>query len=130
MLTTFLSPDAGPNRAVDAAHAAVTSSSLQKGLQSAQGVVYNITGDANLQLYEVAQVSEIIHSHVGGFARANVLFAASSDKSMEGKLQVTVVAAGLPEPRLLPAERKGQTSRATRLVGASKRSSSIMWNSR
>jgi cell division GTPase FtsZ len=123
-------PSAGPGRASAAAQAALASSSLLKGLRSAQGVVYSISGDTSLSLYEVAEISEIVQAHVGGFAKANVLFAASADEHMQGRVQVTVIAAGLPEARLIPAEKGRQMARATMVVGASRRSSSIMWSTR
>lgn len=127
---TWVPPSAGPGRASAAAQAALASSSLSKGLQSAQGVVYSMSGDPSLSLYEVAEISEIVQAHVGGFAKANVLFAASTDEHMQGRVQVTVIAAGLPEARLIPAEKGRQMARATMVVGSSRRSSSIMWSTR
>ncbi|GAQ84627.1 tubulin/FtsZ domain containing protein [Klebsormidium nitens] len=120
----------GPERASEAAHAAVASPALQRSMETAQGVMYSITGDASLQLYEIAEISEIIHSHVGGFARANVLFAASADASMAGRVLVSVIAAGLPEPRIVPVNLKQQTGARSQGARLSKRSSSILWSSR
>ncbi|GBG87030.1 hypothetical protein CBR_g44487 [Chara braunii] len=86
----------GQDRARTAAKAAVSSPLLQKSLQDAKAVVYSVTGDSSMSLYEVTAVSEVIYNVVDD-ANAHVVFAANTDESMNGQVQVVVIAAGLSQ---------------------------------
>jgi len=52
----------GDNRAVEAAHAAISSPLLDDvSISGAQGVLVNITGGPTMSLFEVEEATEIIH---------------------------------------------------------------------
>jgi cell division protein FtsZ len=83
----------GENRAVEAAHAAISSPLLEDvSIGGAQGVLVNITGGRSLSLVEVDEATEIIHEHAG--EDANVILGAVVDESMDDDIMVTVIATG------------------------------------
>jgi len=82
----------GQNRCVEAAQAAVTSPLLEVSIEGAKGVLYVITGAANLTLSEVSQAAELIASSVD--PSANIIFGVTLDPSMNNEVRVTLVATG------------------------------------
>jgi cell division protein FtsZ len=83
----------GENRAVEAAHAAISSPLLEDvSIGGAQGVLVNITGGPSLSLVEVDEATEIIHEHAG--EDANVILGAVIDENMDEEIMVTVIATG------------------------------------
>jgi len=83
----------GENRAVEAAHSAISSPLLDGvSIAGAQGVLVNITGGAELSLNEVDEANTIIIEAAGD--DANVIFGAVIDDSMGDELMVTVIATG------------------------------------
>jgi cell division protein FtsZ len=101
----------GPNRAVEAAQAAVSSPLLEDiSIAGAEGVLVNITGGRDLTLHEVNEASQIVTQAAG--EEANVIFGSVIDPNMEGELQITVVATGFghTEPRLRAVERAREAS--------------------
>ncbi|MGA9115908.1 MAG: cell division protein FtsZ [Bacteroidota bacterium] len=83
----------GENRAVEAAHAAISSPLLEDvSISGAQGVLVNITGGPSMALVEVDEATEIIHEAAG--EEANVILGAVIDDSMEEEVMVTVIATG------------------------------------
>eukprot|EP00466_Bigelowiella_natans_P014059 jgi/Bigna1/92991/estExt_fgenesh1_pm.C_1360003 len=86
----------GKNRAQDAALAAVTSPLLDFPIQQAKGVVYTVTGNKDMSLTEVAQVSNVIQKMVG--QDANVIFGALIDENMGDEMSVIVVATNFEDP--------------------------------
>ena len=85
----------GPDRAEAAALAATSAPLIQRSVERATGIVYNITGGRDLTLAEVNRVSEV----VTGLAdpAANVIFGAVVDDRYEGELHVTIIATGFAE---------------------------------
>jgi cell division protein FtsZ len=79
----------GKSRARDAALQAIGS----LGLEDARGIVFTITGGADLTLREVNTAAEVIYEVVD--PNANIIFGAVVDESMEEKMQVSIIAAGL-----------------------------------
>lgn len=85
----------GENRTVDAARAATNSPLLETSIEGAQGVLINVTGGADLGLFEVNEAAEI----VAGFADpdANIIFGAVIDENINDQVRVTVIATGFKQ---------------------------------
>ncbi len=91
----------GPNRATEAAQAAVSSPLLEDvSIAGAEGVLVNITGGRDLTLHEVNEAAAVVVGTAG--EDANVIFGAVIDPNMEGEMMITVIATGFgqTEPRL------------------------------
>ena len=83
----------GPNRAVEAATAAVQSPLLEDvSISGAEGVLVNITGGRDLTLHEVNEAASVVVNAAG--EEANVIFGSVIDPNMDGELMITVVATG------------------------------------
>lgn len=82
----------GENRAAEAARTAISSPLLETSIEGARGVLLNITGDANLGLYEVNEAAAIIQQAVD--PEANIIFGAVIDESLHDEIRVTVIATG------------------------------------
>ena len=80
----------GPNRAMDAANAAITSPLLESPIQNAKRVVFNICGSTNLRLSEINAASEVIYRNCD--PNANIIFGALVDPSMNDSVSITVLA--------------------------------------
>ena len=96
----------GPNRAVEAAQAAVSSPLLEDvSIAGAEGVLVNITGGRDMTLFEVNEAASVVTNAAG--EDANVIFGSVIDPNMDGDLMITVIATGFgrTEPRPRSAER-------------------------
>jgi len=83
----------GPNRAVDAAVAAMASPLLEAGaIDGARGILINITGSSSLKLNEVNEASSIIQN--AAHEDANIIFGAVQDETMGDEVKITVIATG------------------------------------
>jgi cell division protein FtsZ len=82
----------GEHRAADAAQKAIASPLLETTIEGARGVIFNITGGLDLSMYEVNEAAEMISRAVD--SDAQIIFGASIDPTMQGKVRVTVLAAG------------------------------------
>lgn len=82
----------GENRAVDAAKAAISSPLLETSIEGATGVLLNITGGADLGLYEVHDAAAVITE--AAEPDANIIFGAVIDDSIQDEVRVTVIATG------------------------------------
>ncbi len=98
----------GDNRAVEAAHAAISSPLLEGvSIAGAQGILVNITGGKNMTLYEVDEATKIIYEAAG--ADANVILGTVIDEKVSDEISVTVIATGfnrkaaLASPGVKPA---------------------------
>jgi len=91
----------GPQRAQEAAHAAVSSPLLDDvSISGAQAVLVNVTGGSDLTLHEVSEVAGIVSAQAG--AEANIYFGAVIQNEMEGQLSVTVIATGFGKQKQQP----------------------------
>jgi len=81
----------GDNRASDAARIAVSSPLLDVSMDGAKGVLLIITG-ADYTLFEVNEAAQIVQE--AAEPDANIIFGAVIDESMQGDLQITVIATG------------------------------------
>jgi cell division protein FtsZ len=87
----------GEHRAADAAQKAIASPLLETTIEGARGVIFNITGGPDMAMYEVNEAAEMISRAVD--SDAQIIFGASIDPTMTGKVRVTVLAAGFGAPR-------------------------------
>ena len=87
----------GPNRAMAAANAAISSPLLEDAsVKGARGVIINVTGGPDLSLVEVSEASVVIQE--AAHEDANIIFGAVVDPKMEGKVKITVIATGFDRP--------------------------------
>ncbi len=83
----------GETRAVDAAHAAVSSPLLDVTIDGATGVLFNVTGGTDLTLHEVNEAARVIREMA--HPDVNLIFGAVMDPEMEDAgVQITVIATG------------------------------------
>jgi cell division protein FtsZ len=83
----------GPNRAVEAAQAAMASPLLEAGaIDGARGILINITGSSGLKLSEVNAASSLIQT--SAHEDANIIFGAVLDERMGDEVKITVIATG------------------------------------
>ncbi len=104
----------GETRAIDAASAAISSPLLEDlSIEGARGVLINITGGANMTLFEVNEASSLVYE--AAHEDANIIVGAVIDESLgEDELRVTVIATGLDshEVRHTPPETRRRVSEA------------------
>ncbi|MFC2156417.1 cell division protein FtsZ [Acidobacteriota bacterium] len=83
----------GENRAVEAAHKAISSPLLvDTSIEGARGVLINITGGKDISLHEVSKASQMMHSMA--HPEANIIFGIVYDDGMKDMVKVTVIATG------------------------------------
>lgn len=68
---------------------------IERSIERATGIVYNITGGKDLTLAEVNRVSEVVTSLAD--PSANVIFGAVIDDQYEGEIHVTIIATGFSQ---------------------------------
>jgi cell division protein FtsZ len=84
----------GDTRAADAARSAITNPLLDASIEGAKGVLWNITGPADMTMTEVHAAADIIRQAVD--SDANIFFGMNIDPSMESGVRVTLIGAGFP----------------------------------
>jgi cell division protein FtsZ len=82
----------GENRAAEAAHTAISSPLLESSIEGATGILLNISGPAEMGLFEVNEAAEVVTSAAD--QNANVIFGAVIDRSLKDEVRVTVIATG------------------------------------
>ena len=83
----------GENRAVIAAQNAINSPLLEEGtIEGSRGVLINITGGADLSLFEVNEACKLVHEKA--HPDANIIFGSVIDADMDNEIRVTVIATG------------------------------------
>ena len=89
----------GENRALKAAQAAIANPLLDDvSMRGAKGVLINITGGYDMTLFEVDEAANEVRREVD--VDAHIILGSTFDERMNGKIRVSVVAAGLQQ---LPA---------------------------
>ncbi|KAF8391636.1 hypothetical protein HHK36_023942 [Tetracentron sinense] len=83
------------NRAEEAAEQATLAPLIGSSIQSATGVVYNITGGKDITLQEVNRVSQVVTSLAD--PSANIIFGAVVDERYNGEIRVTIIATGFSQ---------------------------------
>ncbi|MBQ1248664.1 MAG: cell division protein FtsZ [Selenomonadales bacterium] len=82
----------GDDAAVKAAEAAIKSPLMETSISGARGILFNITGSANLGIFEVTAAAEVVQSIAD--PEANIIFGTSIDDTLEDAVKVTVIATG------------------------------------
>lgn len=85
----------GENRAAEAAKKAISSPLLETSIDGAQGVIMNITGGANLSLYEVQEATDIVAS--ASDPEVNMIFGSVINEGLKDDIVVTVIATGFDD---------------------------------
>jgi len=103
----------GPDRAKDAAMAAMASPLLEAGaIDGARGILINVTGSSSLKLNEVIEASTLIQN--AAHEDANIIFGAVLDETMGEEVKITVIATGFRDQ--LPDRRERMLADATLLT--------------
>ncbi len=102
----------GPNRASEAAMAAMASPLLEAGaIDGARGILINITGSSSLKLSEVNEASSLIQN--AAHEDANILFGAVQDETMGDDVKITVIATGFRQEGDMAQRRERMLAEAT-----------------
>jgi cell division protein FtsZ len=89
----------GDNRAIEAAHQAISSPLLEESsIDGARGVLLNVTGGPDMALHEIHEAAAIIRE--SAHEEAHIIFGAVIDEKIEDELRVTVIATGFHRPEL------------------------------
>ncbi len=99
----------GPDKAAQAANAAIQSPLLETSIGGARGVIISITSSQDIGLEEVEEAATLITS--SAHPDANIIWGAAFDPNLVDELRVTVVATGFddkPEDEI--AARKTETN--------------------
>lgn len=84
----------GESRALEAARAAIDNPLLDDvSLKGARGVLINITGGYDMTLFELDEAANEIRREID--PNANIILGSAFDSELEGKIRVSVVAAGI-----------------------------------
>ena len=84
----------GENRALEAARQAIDNPLLDDiSMKGAKGVLINITGGYDMTLFELDEAANEIRREVD--ADANIILGSAFDTELEGRLRVSVIAAGV-----------------------------------
>jgi cell division protein FtsZ len=86
----------GENRAIEAAQRAISSPLLEDvSIKGARGLLINVTGGADMSLYEVNEAASLIQEEA--HEDANIIFGAVIDEKIADEIRVTVIATGFGE---------------------------------
>jgi cell division protein FtsZ len=86
----------GQDRAAEAARQAISSPLLEASIQGARGILFHVSGPADLRLAEVRQAADTIRAAAD--PDANVIFGASfGEQPNDDGVHVTLIATGLDE---------------------------------
>ncbi len=101
----------GENRTAEATKKAISSPLLEVSIDGAEQILLNITGGADLSLFEAQDASEIVAAASSG--DVNILFGTSIDESLGDEVKVTVIATGIqndkadrPKPNMTSSRRQ------------------------
>ena len=87
----------GEGRALKAAEDALKNPLLgDLGVQTAKGMLVNITGGSDMTLFEVDAAAQRVTQEVSD-VEANIIFGSTYENNMEGKMRVCVVATGIDD---------------------------------
>jgi cell division protein FtsZ len=100
----------GDTRCLDAAKEAIESPLLEMSIQGATGVLYNITGGANLTLMETSEAAELIRAAAD--EDAEIIYGTSIDPTLGDTVIITLIATGFDDRQhhdvFTPARRPGR----------------------
>ncbi len=95
----------GENRAIEAARQAIASPLLEVDIAGAQGILFNISGSANMSLFEVTEAAEEIRAAAD--PEANIIFGTSFNERLGEEVAITVIATGFDGKRHTASSRAG-----------------------
>ncbi|PIR42061.1 MAG: cell division protein FtsZ [Candidatus Yanofskybacteria bacterium CG10_big_fil_rev_8_21_14_0_10_37_15] len=102
----------GEDRAVEAAKMAINSPLLEVSIDGARGVLFNVSGGADMAMAEINEAARVITEHIDQDAR--VIFGAVLDDNLKkGEIKITVVATGFNNGH--PVEAKPNTHQANNI---------------
>ena len=82
----------GEHRATDAARMAISSPLLEVDITGAKGVLFNVTGPANLGIHELNAAARVIAEVVD--SDAEIIFGTAIDDSLGDEVRITVIGTG------------------------------------
>ena len=88
----------GDDRARQSAENAISSSLLDVTIDGARGILFNITGGADMTLFEINEAAAIIKE--SAHPDVNLIFGAQIDESMGDEIRITVIATGFEQSRV------------------------------
>jgi cell division protein FtsZ len=97
----------GEARASKAALQAISSPLLEARFEGARGILFNVSGPADMRMGEVRDAAEEIRKHAD--SEANIIFGASFSESLGDDVLVTLIATGLSDHE--HADEKPEVSR-------------------
>lgn len=104
----------GDKRAVEAAEAAINNPLLDDvSMKGAHGVIINVTGGNDMTLFEADEACNRIRDEVD--PNANIIFGATFDPALEGRMRVSIVATGIDKEHEV-ARRSGGGVKSTDAV--------------
>lgn len=83
----------GDDRATEAAKMAINSPLLEVSIDGAKGVLFNVSGGADLSMIEINDAAKIITESIDPDAKV-IFGAVTDDKIKKGEIKVTVIATG------------------------------------
>ncbi len=84
----------GDNKAVEASNLALSNPLIENvDMNTAKGVIVNISGGSDMTLLEVDHAANIIRQSVN--QEANIIFGSLIDESLQGKLKISIFATGI-----------------------------------
>ena len=112
----------GDNRAQEATQRAISSPLLEEAtIEGAKGVLVNITGGADLTLFEVDEAMHIIHDAAD--PDANIIFGTVTDEKLQNEMKITVIATGFEKAKAaenlhnFPVRQNTVAPNAPRIIG-------------
>ena len=104
----------GDDRARLAAEEALSSRLLDVTIDGARGILFNVTGGADLSLFEINQAASIIRETA--HPDVNLIFGAVIDESMKDEIRITVIATGFEHglPTMRPLSHRSERALPTR----------------
>ncbi|MFQ6060683.1 MAG: cell division protein FtsZ [Thermoplasmata archaeon] len=96
----------GEERAMEAIEEAISSPLLDVDITTASGILVNVVGGEDMSVREAERVAEELQNRVSGNAR--IIWGATVDPTMDGKLRVMVVATGVTSKQILGRKTGGR----------------------
>lgn len=87
------------DRAMEAIEAALNSPLLEVDISTASGALVNVTGGPDMTIADAQMVAEQVHKRISPNAR--IIWGAGVDPSLEHKIRVMVVMAGVKSAQIL-----------------------------
>lgn len=90
----------GEDKAEAAVKMAINSPLLETSIDGARGVLLNVTGGADLSLFDASQAAEIVREYID--EDAVFIYGIAMDESLEDEIVITVIATGFEERTAKP----------------------------